>query len=85
MARPQSVLCSEVLLYLRSPRGYTISMAEFTKFPTFFTSHQVNSNQVALRRLGTGNIAQNRGARAEDAQYGLRSKFTNDFIPVSSR
>ena len=49
-------------------------MAEFTKFPTFFTSHQVNSNQVALRRLGTGKVAQNRGARAEDAQYGLKVK-----------
>ena len=47
-------------------------MAEFTKF--FFTSHQVNSNQVALRRLGTGKVAQNRGARAEDTQYGLKVK-----------
>ena len=49
-------------------------MAEFTKFPTFFTSHQVNSNQVALRRLGMGKVAQNRGARAEDAQYGFKVK-----------
>ena len=54
-------------------------MAEFTKLPTFFTSHQVNSNQVALRKLGSGKVAQNRAARAEDAQYGLRSKFTNRF------
>ena len=46
-------------------------MAEFTKFPT---SHQVNSNQVALHRLGTGKVAQNRGARAGDAQYGLKVK-----------
>ena len=39
--------------------------------------------QVALRRLGTGKVAQNRGARAED---GLKSQSSLiDFIPVSSR
>ena len=47
-------------------------MAEFTKFPTF---HQVNSNQVALCRLGTGKVAKNRGARDEDAQYRIAGNF----------
>ena len=40
--------------------GAILSMAEFTKFPT---SHQVNSNPVTLRRLGTGKVAQTRSAR----------------------
>ena len=41
--------------------GAILSMAELANI---FTSHsQVNSNQVALRRLGTGKIAQSRCVR----------------------
>ena len=63
--------------------GATLSMAEFTKHVIcriFFTSHSiVTSNPVALRRLGTGKVAQSRCARFRMHSYGLRSKFTNGF------
>ena len=43
--------------------GAILSMAELANI--FYQSFQVNSNQVTLCRLGTGKVAQNRGAHAE--------------------
>ena len=42
-----------------------LSMAEFTKHVEIskITCSQANSNQVALRRLGTGKVAQSQCAR----------------------
>ena len=61
-----------------TPRAI-LSMAEFIKQVFSFTCHssisQATSNPVALRRLGTVKVAQ-------WATISLRSKFTNDFIPV---
>jgi len=57
-----------------SPSGYTIygriyEVCNLQNIP-------VTSNPVALRRLGTGKVAQSRCARFRMRSYGLRSKFT---------
>ena len=63
--------------------GAILSMAEFTKHVTFFTSshkYNVNSNQVALRRLGTGKVAQSRCARLGCAIMASGQSLLIDFL-----